>query len=147
MYWLTYSCPHSTAGCWATWCSCVFYSKNKQRLRNLQQQGAPLPGGGERYDDHCRIYGALLILTGYAWALHVCLWCLMRYHQFRLTDTYPLSPARWSDSHSRRNSWALWYSWGRLWRLPHRMAMPPVFAHAGTPRNRVGGGQFRNVKL
>jgi Cys-rich protein (TIGR01571 family) len=37
----------------------------------LQQQGAPLPGGGERYDDYCLIYSGLLILTGHAWILHV----------------------------------------------------------------------------
>jgi hypothetical protein len=49
----------------------VVYSKNRQRLRHLHQQGTPLPGGGETNDDHCFIYGALVI-TGYAWILHVC---------------------------------------------------------------------------
>jgi hypothetical protein len=76
----------STVGCWAAWCPCVVYSKNKQRLRNLQQQGAPLPGGGERYNDHCIIYAALCP-TGYSWILHVCLRCLKKMLSFRVTDT------------------------------------------------------------
>jgi len=57
--------------CWATWCPCVVYSKNRQRVRHLQHQGAPLPGGGERYDDHCYLYGALCALTGHGWVLHI----------------------------------------------------------------------------
>ncbi|KAF8467958.1 PLAC8-domain-containing protein [Russula ochroleuca] len=50
--------------CWATWCPCVVYGKNRQRLRSLRKQGTPLPGGGVRYDRHCCIFGALEI-TGY----------------------------------------------------------------------------------
>ncbi|KAI9450103.1 PLAC8-domain-containing protein [Lactarius psammicola] len=56
--------------CWATWCPCVVYSKNKQRLRHLQTRGTPLPGGGERYNVGCCIYGCLLPTT-YAWVLKV----------------------------------------------------------------------------
>ncbi|KAI0249609.1 PLAC8 family-domain-containing protein [Lactifluus subvellereus] len=56
--------------CWATWCPCVVYSKNRQRLRNLQYQGAPLQGGGERYTDACCIHG-LLTFTGYGWVLQI----------------------------------------------------------------------------
>ncbi|KAH9993560.1 PLAC8 family-domain-containing protein [Russula vinacea] len=48
--------------CWSVWCPCVVYSKNKQRLRSLQNQGTPLPGGGERYDKECCIYGALTVI-------------------------------------------------------------------------------------
>jgi Cys-rich protein (TIGR01571 family) len=66
----------------------VVYGKNKQRLRNLQQQGAPLPGGGERLNDHCCIYAALLP-TGYAWILHVCLRKML---SFRVTDTSSSPP-------------------------------------------------------
>ncbi|KAH9038646.1 hypothetical protein EDB83DRAFT_1726778 [Lactarius deliciosus] len=33
--------------CWAAWCPCVVYSKNKQRLQHLQTRGTPLPSGGE----------------------------------------------------------------------------------------------------
>ena len=62
--------PLSTAGCHSTCCPCVVYSKNRQRLRHLQQHGTPHPTGGESNDDHCFIYGALAI-TGYAWILHV----------------------------------------------------------------------------
>ncbi|KAI9457431.1 PLAC8 family-domain-containing protein [Russula earlei] len=57
--------------CWAVCCPCVVYSKNRQRLRSLQHQGAPLPGGGERYDDYCFIYGCLTVVTGYGWVLHI----------------------------------------------------------------------------
>ncbi|KAI0279928.1 PLAC8 family-domain-containing protein [Russula aff. rugulosa BPL654] len=56
--------------CWATCCPCVVYSKNKLRLNNLQRQGVPLPGGGEKYNDHCCIYAAL-VPTGYAWVMHI----------------------------------------------------------------------------
>jgi hypothetical protein len=58
-------------GCWSTWCACVVFSKNKQRLKSLQTQGTPLAGGGERYDSNCFIYGALDI-TGYSWIMQVC---------------------------------------------------------------------------
>ncbi|KAI9450102.1 PLAC8 family-domain-containing protein [Lactarius psammicola] len=56
--------------CWATWCPCVVYSKNKQRLRHLQTRGTPLPGGGERYNVDCCAYGCL-IPTCNAWVLQV----------------------------------------------------------------------------
>jgi len=56
--------------CCAWCCPCVVYSKNRQRLRNLQQQGAPLPDGGKTYDDHCCIYAAL-VPSGYAWVLQI----------------------------------------------------------------------------
>ncbi|KAH9052688.1 hypothetical protein EDB87DRAFT_1656266 [Lactarius vividus] len=62
--------PVSLAGCWATWCPCVVYSKNKQRFQHLQIRGTPLPSGGERFNDTCCIYGCL-IPTGYAWVLNV----------------------------------------------------------------------------
>ena len=50
------------------WCPCVVYSKNRQRLRNLQDQGTPLFGDGERYDKQCCIFCALA-LTGFCWAI------------------------------------------------------------------------------
>ncbi|KAH8981350.1 PLAC8 family-domain-containing protein [Lactarius hatsudake] len=56
--------------CWATWCPCVVYSKDKQRFQHLQIRGTPLPGGGERFNDTCCIYGCLLP-TGYAWVLNI----------------------------------------------------------------------------
>ncbi|KAI9430039.1 PLAC8-domain-containing protein [Lactarius indigo] len=56
--------------CSATWCPCVVYSKNKQRLRHLQNHGTPLPGGGETYNSDCCIYGCLVI-PGYAWILQI----------------------------------------------------------------------------
>ncbi|KAH9052690.1 PLAC8 family-domain-containing protein [Lactarius vividus] len=56
--------------CWAAWCPCVVYTKNKQRLQHLQTRGTPLPGGGERYDSNCCIYGCLVI-PGYAWILQI----------------------------------------------------------------------------
>ncbi|KAI9450097.1 PLAC8 family-domain-containing protein [Lactarius psammicola] len=56
--------------CWAAWCPCVVYGKNKQRLQHLQSRGTPLPGGGERYNDSCYIYGCLTI-PRYAWILQI----------------------------------------------------------------------------
>jgi hypothetical protein len=49
-------------------CPCVVYSKNRQRLRSLQNQGRPLVGGGERYDKQCCIYCALSF-SGFCWAI------------------------------------------------------------------------------
>ncbi|KAH9052687.1 PLAC8 family-domain-containing protein [Lactarius vividus] len=48
----------------------VLYSKNKRRLLHLQNRGTPLPGGGQRFNDDCCIYGCLLI-PGYAWVLQI----------------------------------------------------------------------------
>jgi len=56
--------------CLATWCPCVVYSKNRQRLHNLQYQGTPLPGGGETYDDQCFINGGLTCL-GLGWVMQI----------------------------------------------------------------------------
>ncbi|KAF8467960.1 PLAC8-domain-containing protein [Russula ochroleuca] len=54
--------------CWTMGCPCVVYSKNRQRLRSLQNQGRPLVGGGERYDKQCCIYCALSF-SGFCWAI------------------------------------------------------------------------------
>ncbi|KAH9993562.1 PLAC8 family-domain-containing protein [Russula vinacea] len=55
--------------CWAIWCPCVVYSKNRQRMRSLRDQGTPLPGGGVGFDGHCCIYGAFV--TGYSLFLQI----------------------------------------------------------------------------
>ncbi|KAF8467959.1 PLAC8 family-domain-containing protein [Russula ochroleuca] len=60
----------ASTDCWSVWCPCVVYSKNRQRLHSLQNQGTPLPGGGERYDKQCCIYGAL-VFTGFCWAMQI----------------------------------------------------------------------------
>jgi len=73
--------------CQSTFCPCVVYSKNRQRQRHLQQEGTPLPGGGETKDDHCFIFGAL-ILTGYAWVLHINTRTEIREHYGIRGDTY-----------------------------------------------------------
>jgi hypothetical protein len=50
----------------------------------------PLPGGGDRTDDHCCVYARLQVLTGYAWILHVCLRCLNGcHHSESLTRPFP----------------------------------------------------------
>jgi Cys-rich protein (TIGR01571 family) len=64
--------PVFLAGCWATWCPCVVYSKNKQRLEHLRNRGTPLPGGGERLTDNTYIHGALTACGGHGWVLQVC---------------------------------------------------------------------------
>jgi len=49
--------------CFATWCPCMVYSRNRQHLRNLQIEGIPLPPGNERMiDAYCCIYSGLLVL-------------------------------------------------------------------------------------
>jgi hypothetical protein len=64
--------PVFLAGCWAAWCPCVVYSKNKQRLEHLRNRGTPLPGGGERLTDHTYIHGILTAIGGHGWILQVC---------------------------------------------------------------------------
>ncbi|KAH9013812.1 PLAC8 family-domain-containing protein [Lactarius pseudohatsudake] len=56
--------------CFAVWCPCVVYTKNKQRLHHLRSQDTPLPGGGEGVDTDCCLYGCLLI-PGFAWILQM----------------------------------------------------------------------------
>ena len=58
------------SGCFAAWCPCIVYSRNRQRLRSLQYQGIPLPSGTEANDAQCCIYCGLL-LVGYGWVLQV----------------------------------------------------------------------------
>jgi len=56
--------------CLSTWCPCIVYNKNKQRVHSLQVQGTPLPGGGETFDGYCIIYGWLAVL-GYGWIMQI----------------------------------------------------------------------------
>lgn len=73
--------------CWATWCPCVVYGKNKQRLRNLRQYGVPMAGGGDRFNEHCVVHGVLMN-TGYAWFLHIPLRAETRERYSIRGDTY-----------------------------------------------------------
>ena len=57
-------------GCFATWCPCIVYSRNRQHLRSLQYQGITLPSGTETNDAQCCMYCGLL-LVGYGWVLQV----------------------------------------------------------------------------
>ncbi|KAN0136840.1 PLAC8 family domain containing protein [Lactarius tabidus] len=52
------SCDGSEFGicCLATWCPGVVFGRNKQRIRHLQSQGTPLPGGGTNVNGDCAIY-------------------------------------------------------------------------------------------
>ncbi|KAH9052686.1 PLAC8-domain-containing protein [Lactarius vividus] len=52
--------------CFAYWCPCVVYSKNKQRLHQLQGRGTPLPGGGDAVDVNCCLHCCLLV-PGCSW--------------------------------------------------------------------------------
>src|SRR5579863_8005508 len=58
------------AGCFAAWCPCIVYSRNRQHLRSLQTQGTVLPAGTEQMDDQCCIYCGLVVV-GYGWVLQV----------------------------------------------------------------------------
>ncbi|KAI9438045.1 PLAC8 family-domain-containing protein [Lactarius indigo] len=52
--------------CFAAWCPCVVYAKNKQRLHHLQRRDTPLPGGGDGVDTDCCLYCCLTV-PGFAW--------------------------------------------------------------------------------
>ncbi|KAI0293944.1 PLAC8 family-domain-containing protein [Russula brevipes] len=56
--------------CWATFCPCVVYGQNKRRLRHLQRQGVPLPGGGTRINGDCRAY-CCVALPCFFWVLQM----------------------------------------------------------------------------
>ncbi|KAH9962162.1 PLAC8 family-domain-containing protein [Russula dissimulans] len=47
-------CSACNLCCWATFCPCVVYGQNKQRLRHLQREGAALPSGAKRVSEDCR---------------------------------------------------------------------------------------------
>jgi PLAC8 family len=47
-------------GCWACWCPCVVYTKNKQRLQSLQTEGTPLRGEGETFNFDCWMFCCVL---------------------------------------------------------------------------------------
>ena len=64
--WLTLS-----SGLWATFCPCVIYGQNRQRLRHLQRQNVPLPGGGDRINHDCRVYCCMAVPCFY-WVFQVC---------------------------------------------------------------------------
>ncbi|KAI0249130.1 PLAC8 family-domain-containing protein [Lactifluus subvellereus] len=62
----------STCGlcCWAVWCPCIVYGKNRQRLQNLQSRGMPLQGGGSTCSGDCCIY-CFVSIPGFAWLLQM----------------------------------------------------------------------------
>jgi hypothetical protein len=62
--------PSLLLGCFAAWCPCIVYSRNRQHFRSLQTQGTVLPAGNEQMDDQCCIYCGLVVV-GYAWVLQV----------------------------------------------------------------------------
>ncbi|KAI0286348.1 PLAC8 family-domain-containing protein [Russula brevipes] len=55
--------------CVSCWCPCIVFSKNKQRIHSLEQ-GTPLRGGGDTFDDQCCIHGCLSVL-GYGWIMQI----------------------------------------------------------------------------
>jgi len=68
-----FDCPPAPACslcCIAALCPCVVYSSNRQRLRSLHYQGAPLAAGAEKPDEHFCIYCGLAI-AGHGWVLRV----------------------------------------------------------------------------
>jgi hypothetical protein len=59
------------AGCLATWCPCMAYSRNRQHLRSLQIEGTPLPPSSERMiDAYCCIYSGLFVVLQH-WTVQV----------------------------------------------------------------------------
>jgi hypothetical protein len=60
-----------SSGLWATFCPCIIYGQNKQRLRYLQKRGRPLPGGGDTFSQDCRVYCCMAVPCFY-WAFQVC---------------------------------------------------------------------------
>ncbi|KAI0279927.1 PLAC8 family-domain-containing protein [Russula aff. rugulosa BPL654] len=56
--------------CMSCWCPCIVFGKNKQRLRNLNTHGTPLPGGGSACDGDCCLYCGLGF-CGLGWVLQI----------------------------------------------------------------------------
>ena len=59
------------SGCWATFCPCIVYGQNKQRLRHLHHRHRPLAGGGDNFNQHCRAYCCMAVPCFY-WVFQVC---------------------------------------------------------------------------
>jgi len=55
---------------WATFCPCIIYGQNKQRLRYLSNRGGPLPGGGDKFSHDCRVYCCMAVPCFY-WAFQM----------------------------------------------------------------------------
>jgi len=62
--------PRGQLCLWATFCPCVIYGQNRQRLRHLQKRGRPLPGGGDNFSDDCRVYCCMAVPCFY-WAFQM----------------------------------------------------------------------------
>ena len=64
-------CSSFVAGCWATFCPCVVYGQNRQRLISLHRHDAPLQGGVERCNHDCRLYCCMSVPC-FFWVFQVC---------------------------------------------------------------------------
>jgi Cys-rich protein (TIGR01571 family) len=58
-------------GCSATFCPCVVYGQNRQRLRQLHRHATPLQGEGERCNQDCRLYCCMAVPC-FFWVFQVC---------------------------------------------------------------------------
>src|SRR5712691_6891662 len=59
-------------GCWATFCPCIVYGQNRQRLRHLHHESAPLRSGGDKCSSDCRIYCCMAAVPCFFWVFQVC---------------------------------------------------------------------------
>jgi Cys-rich protein (TIGR01571 family) len=56
---------------WSWCCPCVVYTKSKQRLANLQNQGNRLASGGDYCDCNCCLYLGIDVCSGLGWILQI----------------------------------------------------------------------------
>ncbi|KAF8467961.1 PLAC8-domain-containing protein [Russula ochroleuca] len=56
---------------WSCFCPCVVYTKNRQRMHSLQNQGNRLASGGEYCDCNCCLYLGIDVCSSLSWVLQV----------------------------------------------------------------------------
>ena len=88
-------CP----GCWACWCPCLLYSRNRRRLDHLNIQGYPDPRRDENViSADSWLYAAVKVVCPKGLALsgeHF----YFTPHAFPSTSNRTISPTDWSDEH------------------------------------------------
>ena len=118
-------------GLWATFCPCVIYGQNKQRLRHLQKRGRPLPGGGDAFSPQCRVYCCMAVPC-FNWAFQVC----GDSDQINVDPSY--AALRWAVAQT--SAIAMTFAEG-AWKI----ASPPCFVARVRSHRNAGSSSWRRV--